>query len=228
MILRSFALRRVPLEILAVGGDVSGRRRRRASARAWCGSRDRAWPGPAARCARPRRAARTRASRGRAGPHDEREARGVRDPPRSSASSTPSISGATGAGAVHDVPRAMPGEILLGAAHELDHALVRFAGASRRRRRCRDSSAPCRSSPASRLERTRARTTCARSKPGITYGMTTTAFAVDLADARFAARGVGDREHRVGVGVIDELVRHAAVQDRLDRRRRCRRAQSCA
>ena len=34
--------------------------------------------------------------------------------------------------------------------------------------------------------------------------MTIAAFAVDLADARFAARGVGDREHRVGVGVIDE------------------------
>ncbi len=44
--------------------------------------------------------------------------------------------------------------------------------------------------------------------------------AVDLADSRLAVGRVGDREQRVGVGVVDVFVGEQRVQDRLDRRRR--------
>ncbi len=43
------------------------------------------------------------------------------------------------------------------------------------------------------------------------------ALAVDLADASFPIPGVRHREHRVGVRVVDELLRHQPVKDGLDR-----------
>ena len=46
--------------------------------------------------------------------------------------------------------------------------------------------------------------------------------AVQLANACVAVGGVGDRQHRIGVGVIDVFVRQDGVQNRLDRRRRRR------
>ena len=52
--------------------------------------------------------------------------------------------------------------------------------------------------------------------------------AVDLADALLAVGGVGDGQHRVGVRVIDVLVRQDRVQNGLDRRRGRGRRASCA
>ena len=43
--------------------------------------------------------------------------------------------------------------------------------------------------------------------------------AVEAADAPLAVGGVGEREDRVGVGVVDELVGQDRMQDRFDRRR---------
>ena len=73
--------------------------------------------------------------------------------------------------------------------------------------------------------RTRARTSLGEVEPRHHVRDHDDRLAVDLAHARFAVRGVGDREHRVGVGVVDEPVRQERVQDRLDRgRRRATRA----
>jgi hypothetical protein len=44
--------------------------------------------------------------------------------------------------------------------------------------------------------------------------------AVDLAHRRFAVRPVGQRQHRIGMGMIDELGGQEGVKQRLDRRRR--------
>ena len=49
--------------------------------------------------------------------------------------------------------------------------------------------------------------------------------AVNFADALLAIGGVADGQHRVGMGVVDEAVGQAAVQDGLDGRRGCRRLQ---
>ena len=57
---------------------------------------------------------------------------------------------------------------------------------------------------------------------GHDVGHTTTDVAIDLAHPLLAVGGVGDREQRVGVRVVDEAIRQDRVQDRLDRRRRRR------
>ena len=46
--------------------------------------------------------------------------------------------------------------------------------------------------------------------------------AIDLANAPFPLRRVGDGEYRVGMGMVDELVGQAGVQNGFDRGRRCR------
>ena len=58
----------------------------------------------------------------------------------------------------------------------------------------------------------------ARPKPGRTIGHDAELLAVDVARALLAVGLVDQAEQRGGVGVIDELVRHERVQQRLDRR----------
>ena len=161
---------------------------------------------------------------GRAGAHDEREPRRVGDPPAQLGQLDAADPGLRRRRRRHDVPCAMSREIALGPGDEVEHALVGLAGAR-----------PEREDPvlhqdhADRLRRrlagVLARHDLGEVEPGHQVRDDDHGLAVELADARFAVRRVGDGEDRVGVRMVDELERHAAVQDRLDRRRRRGRAQ---
>ena len=63
----------------------------------------------------------------------------------------------------------------------------------------------------------RRRTSRASSKPGITYGITTTRCAEDFAHERLAVRDVRQRHDRVGVRVQHRRIRQEGVEQRLDR-----------
>ena len=122
----------------------------------------------------------------------------------------------------HDVPRAMPGEIRLGLGDEVEHALVRLARSRRRRRPGHEDDAD------GLRRRSTSKLAChglGEIEPRHQVRDDDHRLAIELADALFAARRVGDREHRVGMRVIDEPERHAAVEDRLDRGHRCGRPQ---
>ncbi len=125
-------------------------------------------------------------------------------------------------GRPRQVPRALPPQVLLGPVDEHDHPLVGLL-----RRGAEREDAVVHQHHADGV-----RTRFGRESRGAQpreiearhhVGDDDDEVAVDLADPRLAVGGVGDRQHRVGVGVVDPLVRQDRVQDRLDRRRRRRR-----
>ncbi len=120
-----------------------------------------------------------------------------------------------------DIPGALRFQVVLGAADEGYHALVGLPGAVAERK-----NAMAHEHHADRmgagLARILACTQTREIESRHDVGNDHHRIAVDLAYAAFALWGIGDGQHRVGMGVIHELVGQAGVQDGLDRRRRRR------
>ena len=120
-----------------------------------------------------------------------------------------------------DIPGALRFQVILGAADEGDHALVGLPGAVAERKNAVVHEHHADGVGAG-LARILARAQAREIEAWHDVGNDHDGIAVDLADAAFALGRVGDGQHRIGVGVIHELVGQAGVQDGLDRRRRRR------
>jgi hypothetical protein len=110
-------------------------------------------------------------------------------------------------------------EMLLGEADQVDHALVRFAGGG-----AEAEDAVLEQHHAERagagLAGKGARSQPREIETRHDVGQDDHRVAVDLPHAALAAGAVGDRHHRIGMGVVDVLERQRGVQQRFDRGRR--------
>ena len=120
-----------------------------------------------------------------------------------------------------DIPGALRFQVILGAADQGDHALVGLPGAVAERKNAVVHQHHADGVGAG-LARILARAQARQVEPGHDVGNDHDGVAVESRGCALAVGRIGDGHDRIGVGVVDELVGQAGVQDGLDRRRRRR------